>query len=166
VRSCITVGEVRAEFKAYMRYRGQGWEIPVMLTAEESQNPDPGVFKRLFEHEYSTVFGRVVDGMDIEITVWAVNATTVPQKAVPVKPLAATSEAASESSRYIFDAALGETIESKIVLRSALLPGQTVSGPAAITEDETTIILPASRRAISQPDGCIDIVRTDAGGTS
>ena len=32
-------------------------------------------------------------------------------------------------------------------------------GPAAITEDETTIILPASRHAIRQADGCIDITR-------
>ena len=36
-------------------------------------------------------------------------------------------------------------------------PGETVSGPAAIVEDETTIILPSSRRAICQPDGCIDL---------
>jgi N-methylhydantoinase A len=35
--------------------------------------------------------------------------------------------------------------------------GQTVSGPAAIVEDETTVIVPASREAIMQSDGCIDI---------
>jgi len=35
--------------------------------------------------------------------------------------------------------------------------GQTVQGPAAITEDETTIIVPASRSAIKQADGCIDL---------
>ena len=32
-----------------------------------------------------------------------------------------------------------------------------VSGPAAITENETTIILPSSRQAIRQSDGCIDV---------
>ena len=35
--------------------------------------------------------------------------------------------------------------------------GNTAQGPAAITEDETTIILPSSRTAIRQPDGCIDV---------
>ena len=46
-----------------------------------------------------------------------------------------------------------------IILRDTMRPGQSVLGPSAITEDETTIVLPSSRRAVSQPDGCIDIVR-------
>jgi len=35
---------------------------------------------------------------------------------------------------------------------------QRAPGPTAVVEDETTIIVPASRDAICQPDGCIDIV--------
>tara|TARA_R100000365_G_C2701026_1_gene39531 strand:- start:432 stop:617 length:186 start_codon:yes stop_codon:yes gene_type:complete len=57
----------------------------------------------------------------------------------------------------MFDPALAEYCEADVVLRAQMAPGQTAQGPAAITEDETTIILPASRRAICQPDGCIDI---------
>ena len=41
--------------------------------------------------------------------------------------------------------------------------GQRVHGPAAVTEDETTIIIPASRDAVRQPDGCIDVVITGKG---
>jgi N-methylhydantoinase A len=44
-------------------------------------------------------------------------------------------------------------------MRNALNSGDRVQGPAAITEDETTIILPSSRQAIRQSDGCIDIVQ-------
>jgi len=44
-----------------------------------------------------------------------------------------------------------------VVLRNAIEAGQTVAGPAAITEDETTIIIPSSRNAICHVDGCIDI---------
>jgi len=36
--------------------------------------------------------------------------------------------------------------------------GQYAQGPAAITEAETTIIVPTSRMAICQPDGCIDVI--------
>ena len=36
--------------------------------------------------------------------------------------------------------------------------GERASGPVAVVEDETTIIVPASRDAICQPDGCIDVV--------
>ena len=40
--------------------------------------------------------------------------------------------------------------------------GQRAHGPAAVTEAETTIIVPASRDAIRQPDGCIDVVAKGA----
>jgi len=38
-----------------------------------------------------------------------------------------------------------------------MMPGTSAQGPAIITEDETTIIIPTSRTAIRQPDGCIDV---------
>ena len=37
--------------------------------------------------------------------------------------------------------------------------GQFVAGPAAITEAETTIIVPTGFTAVAQPDGCIDVSR-------
>ncbi len=38
-----------------------------------------------------------------------------------------------------------------------LKSGATMQGPATIIEDETTIIVPSSRMAVRQPDGCIDV---------
>ena len=157
VRSCDADVEIISEFKAYMRYTGQGWEIPIMLTAEQANSPDSDTFKRLFEDDYTTLFGRPVDGMDIEITVWSVNATTPKEKVDQLDLLASTELASVDTSRAIFDAALGDSVESSIVLRELMSDGQTVHGPAAIVEDETTIILPSSRKAIKQTDGCIDI---------
>lgn len=157
VRSCDEQAEIRSEFKVYMRYTGQGWEIPVILTQAQAMNPDAATFENLFEDEYSALFGRSVDGMDVEITVWAVNATTPPQTVARIAAQAPAAAAPVDGSRSIFDPALGQTTDAAIVLRDAMEAGQTVQGPAAITEDETTIILPSSRRAMRQPDGCIDI---------
>ncbi len=157
VRSCDERAEIRSEFKVYMRYTGQGWEIPVILTQAQAMNPDAATFENLFEDEYSALFGRSVDGMDVEITVWAVNATTPPQTVARIAAQAPAAAAPVDGSRSIFDPALGQTTDAAIVLRDAMEAGQTVQGPAAITEDETTIILPSSRRAMRQPDGCIDI---------
>ncbi len=158
VRSCDADSEILSEFKVYMRYSGQGWEIPIDLTAEQALNPEVETFQRRFEEDYSALFGRVVDGMDIEITVWAVNATT-PSQAVDLV-VAQTDGAATNVAieRNIFDPALGKAIPASIVQRDEIEIGNTVAGPAAITEDETTIILPSSRRAIKQPDGCIDVM--------
>ncbi|PHQ78944.1 MAG: hypothetical protein COB65_13265, partial [Thalassobium sp.] len=61
------------------------------------------------------------------------------------------------TARPIFDPAGAAFADAQIVSRADLTAGQTVQGPAAIIEDETTIIVPVSRHAIRQPDGCIDI---------
>jgi len=158
VRSCDATADILPEFKVYMRYTGQGWEIPVDLTAAQAATPEVGTFQRRFEEDYAALFGRVVDGMDIEITVWAVNATTPAQAVERVVVEAGGAAAQATGSRAIFDPALAAVAEAAVVLRGDMRTGQTVAGPAAITEDETTIILPSSRCAIRQPDGCIDIL--------
>ncbi|MEO0327293.1 MAG: hydantoinase/oxoprolinase family protein [Pseudomonadota bacterium] len=157
VRSCDGQSDILSDFKVYMRYTGQGWEIPVELTHDQVMSPDEETFRSLFEADYTKLFGRPVHGMEAEITVWAVNATTPPQSVARIKEKASGSEAHSHLARKIFDPALGHSAEAKILNREAMQPGQTVEGPAAITEDETTIIMPSSRNAICQIDGCIDI---------
>lgn len=157
VRSCDAEAEILAEFKVYMRYSGQGWEIPIALTKAQAQNPDAAMFQALFEADYTVLFGRPVDGMDVEVTVWAVNATTPSSRVIPVNQLEVRSDAAFVGSRAVFDPASGESLETSIVVRNDLKPGSGISGPAVITEDETTIVVPPSRRVVAQPDGCIDM---------
>ena len=157
VRTCDADAEILSDFKVYMRYSGQGWEIPITLTEAQAMNPDADTFLQLFEEDYSKLFGRPVQGMDVEITVWSVNATTPPEKVAGIEKAAAGEKAATDDRRAIFDPALGEAVEAGIVRRDTVKTGQTVDGPAAIVEDETTIIVPSSRRAIRQADGCIDV---------
>lgn len=159
VRNCDATADILSNYKVYMRYSGQGWEIPIELTEEQAMNPDADTFLELFETDYTTLFGRPVAGMDVEITVWAVNATTPPESVERFCDASEGKPAAVSSTRDIFDPALGKSLEASIVLRNEMQTGQTVCGPAAITEDETTIILPSSRRAIRQADGCIDVMR-------
>jgi len=163
VRSCDATAEILSDFKVYMRYTGQGWEIPITLSADQAQNPDAETFQKLFEEDYTKLFGRPVEGMDVEITVWAVNATTPPQAVTKLELAKQTDEAAAANERQMFDPAVGESVTTRVVLRDSVQTGQTVAGPAAITEDETTVIVPSSRRAIRQPDGCIDMVSNNQG---
>ena len=39
VRSCDATADILSDYKVYMRYSGQGWEIPVPLTPEEAKAP-------------------------------------------------------------------------------------------------------------------------------
>jgi N-methylhydantoinase A len=157
VHNCDAGAEVLSEYKVYMRYTGQGWEIPIQLSDAQAQAPERSVFEALFEADYAKLFGRVVAGLDVEITVWSVNATTPPEPTVKVAQMQGTTAAKVSASRKLFDPALSEFVQAKVLRRADMEPGAQVRGPAVITEDETTIILPSSRRAICQPDGCIDI---------
>lgn len=162
VRSCGWAGAIQAEYKIYMRYAGQGWEIPVTLTPEEARAADPAVILARFEHEYTNLFGRTVKGLAAEITVWSVNAHTPQEAVAPVAPLSGMRAVPAAGGRPVFDAGLGRRVAAQAHDRAALAPGSRVDGPGVITEDETTIVLPSSRIGVTLNDGCIDIRLAEA----
>ena len=158
VRTCDAVSPILSEFKVYMRYTGQGWEIPIALTEDQAMNPDAATFEARFIEDYTKLFGRPVAGMDIEITVWSVNATTPPEKVARVNETSGKAHATTVGGRDLFDGAAGKFLLADVVNRSNMSTGERAVGPVAVVENETTIIVPASRDAIRQPDGCIDII--------
>ncbi|SMX41864.1 hydantoinase/oxoprolinase family protein [Maliponia aquimaris] len=157
VRTCDARSDIHAEFKVYMRYAGQGWEIPVPLTAEEADAPDAASFRTRFETEYTALFGRTVEGMEPEITVWSVNAFTRRDAAEKAPPVTPTGSVTAPAQRDLFDPALGRRVTAAVVARDALPPGASVDGPALITEDETTVVVPSSREVLTLADGTLDV---------
>lgn len=162
VRTCDEVSPILSEFKVYMRYTGQGWEIPIDLTEEQAMNPDAATFEARFEEDYTKLFGRPVAGMDIEITVWSVNAATPPEDVARIETTDGSAPVVLNGTRQLLDAASSKYLDAPVIDRSLMEAGQRAHGPAAVTEAETTIIVPASRDAIRQPDGCIDVVKRGA----
>lgn len=158
VRTCDEVSPILSEFKVYMRYTGQGWEIPIELTQDQAMNPDAATFEARFIEDYTKLFGRPVAGMDIEITVWSVNATTPPEQIARVPETKEYGTAPSNGTRQVFDPTSGTFLDAQVVPRSDMNTGSRVDGPATVVEDETTIIVPASFYAVCQPDGCIDVL--------
>jgi N-methylhydantoinase A len=157
VRTCDAESPILSEFKVYMRYTGQGWEIPIVLTEAEAMAPDAARYQRRFEEDYAKLFGRPVAGMDIEITVWSVNATTPPEKVARTEAPGKATDLTPVAKRDLFDPLLGKTVSAADVTRETMTAGMRLEGPAAITEDETTIIVPSSRLAVGQADGCIEL---------
>ncbi|MEY8842342.1 hydantoinase/oxoprolinase family protein, partial [Cribrihabitans sp. XS_ASV171] len=157
VRSCDAEAAIRTDYKVYMRYAGQGWEIPVDLTDAQAADPEGQTLLKLFEAEYTKLFGRAVEAMEVEVTVWSVNAYTDPATSAPATPVAEETDAAPSGRRALFDPGLGQRVEAAVVDRDAMAPGARVEGPAVVTETETTVVLPSSRRIIALSDGCLDI---------
>ncbi|MEX3014243.1 hydantoinase/oxoprolinase family protein [Gymnodinialimonas hymeniacidonis] len=162
VRSCDAESPILLEFKVYMRYSGQGWEIPIPLSEAQAMAPDAETFQRRFEEEYTKLFARTVKGMDIEITVWAVNATTPPIAPDTIQQTDVIGTAVTSGTRRLFDPAKAAFTDAQIVGRGGFQTGQIAQGPAVIVEDETTIIVPSSRDAMCKSDGCIDVMTKPA----
>lgn len=148
-------GELDLECTAYMRYVGQGWEVPVPIEVRSYQQTDEASFRALFNDCYERFFGRVIDGLDVEIVSWSLRATSQVTPPTPVARTARTNAAQVSGQRRMFDAAQGRFNDAAIVERSNMKPGDWVAGPAVITERETSTIVTASRDAILQADGCL-----------
>ena len=155
VRSCNQDAEIKKQHKVYMRYAGQGWEIPVLLANQHIKQPDAAEYKACFERAYEQLFARTVAGMEIEITVWSVNAYTEPPQAQPIQPPAHQISSDPTASRPLFDPALSAFVTAGILQRIEMKDGTQIKGPALVTEDETTIIIPSSRNAVACTDGTI-----------
>ena len=158
VRSCDAKAKILTEYKIYMRYSGQGWEIPIRLTPSQVVKPDAATYLKLFEAEYSKLFGRSVEGMEAEITVWSANAFTPVAKVKAIIRAKPKKAAKSLGKRKLFDPGLGKMTQAAIALRENFATGSYIEGPAIVTEDETTVIVPTARRLIAQADGCLDMV--------
>ncbi|MGB2050984.1 MAG: hydantoinase/oxoprolinase family protein [Candidatus Puniceispirillaceae bacterium] len=164
VRSCDQDANIKTEYKVYMRYAGQGWEIPVPLTVQHITKPDPADYKACFEREYEQLFARTVAGMEIEITVWSVNAYTEPPEVRPVQQQGHQRTLETTNTRPLFDPALSTFVNATVAQRDAVKDTTQIIGPAMLTEDETTIIVPSSRDAVACGDGTIVVFAKQDGG--
>ena len=147
---------------AFMRYRGQGWEIPVPLSKDGFTSGDVPALITAFEDAYRNLFGRIIDGLTPEITNWSLTLSTRAPEPTPVARLIGGAPAAWHRTRRFFDAGLRQEVEAVEVARADMVPGTTVDGPAIITEDETSTIVTSAFRAIGQSDGCLLLIRKDA----
>ncbi len=81
---------------AYMRYVGQGHEIPVPLPAHRLTAEDIPTLRGRYDVEYTRFYDRPVPGSDVEIMSFAVNVSTVPD-ATPSPPTRSEGRIAQRS---------------------------------------------------------------------
>ena len=116
---------------------------------------DGELFRKLFDEQYEHFFGRVIEGLDVEIVSWSLRATSKVSPPDRIGKTEKADEAKVRGSREIFDVQEGSFQTASIVARADMKPGDFVAGPAVITERETSTIITASREVIMQADGCL-----------
>ena len=146
---------------AYMRYAGQGWEIPVPVDATPFDVVGGELLANKFEKAYEEFFGRAIAGLAVEAIGWSVRVATPRATVHRVQRVAASRDVAPDRTRRVYDASSDSTTDAGVVQRHALDVGDQVVGPAVIVETQTTTLLSSTQRAVMQPDGCLLVTRTD-----
>jgi len=140
VRLAKPAAELITDRLAYMRYSGQGHEIPVALRSGQLGARDAAGLKQRFETAYRRLYGRTIPGMNVEIMSWSVTVSTRPKRAAKARAAARRRDAPA-IKRRMFDTKLAKWRDIPVYERAAMQPGSTVSGPALITEDQTTVVV-------------------------
>ena len=159
VAAGVDGAETDTVLTAFMRYAGQGWEIPVTLGYKNFSNADAGDILQAFEAAYRTRVGRVIDGLSVEITNWSVVVSSRLPEAAPVARHDGGKTADTLRKRRFYDAGQRSVVDGQEVDRAAMTAGASVEGPAVIVERETTTIVTSAYRAIGQSDGSLLLQR-------
>ena len=155
----VGASDTTKQLRVFMRYAGQGWEIPVLPDVTRFEVADVFHLRACFEKTYRNLFGRTINGLDIEITNWSftISTTVCPPDVIPKSESQQIAKLKSECK--LFDVSTKGVLKTSIVQRADMQMGDFVVGPAIIIEDETSIIVSTQFRAIMQANGAILIER-------
>ncbi|MGE0314461.1 MAG: hydantoinase/oxoprolinase family protein [Lautropia sp.] len=152
---------------AELRYAGQGHELRVKLPEAGAAAIDRAALASLgerFEQAYEQVYGLRIPDSDVEVVTWSVTVSTAPAASpslgqAPRDGAAARERAAGPAPdrgrREVWEPALGVRRPFALHWRFDLDEGQRLDGPALITEDETTTVVPAGWSAVIDAHGHI-----------
>jgi N-methylhydantoinase A len=134
---------LRESRHAYMRYVGQGHEIAVPLPVEMYGRQAAGAFLEAFEAAYRKLYGRVIEGVAVEVLSWTLTISAPPRASGerPAEPAAGERAPEPLDRQMLFDPVCAEPSAAPVYWRDALRPGDRISGPALITEDQTTTVV-------------------------
>ncbi|CAM4260394.1 hydantoinase/oxoprolinase family protein [Bordetella muralis] len=157
------------ELRAYMRYAGQGWEIPVDAPTGELNDASLEVLRANFVRAYTQLFGHEVAGLDVEVVSWALSLRTETEMPARIEP--STGDHAGSREQYppidrrdVFDAKSGDFHDCAIYDRASLPRAVRLDGPLIVTEKETSTYVSPDYSLILQQDDSLLIQRQQKEG--
>ncbi len=156
-----TDAELSVERQVSMRYKGQGWEIPVRLEQARFDAFAAEGLAAAFVKAYEEFFGRAIDDLAIETVSWSVRVASRQDTVAPIDLIDGGEVTAAPRERPIYDSVSGAWVTSGVIDRSDMAVGSGIEGPAVIIEPQTTTVLGSAHRAVVQPDGSLRITRQD-----
>ena len=133
-------GPYRLVYSADMRYRGQSFEIDTALDADMVLSADTAAIAEAFHKAHERVYGhadRAAPLQVIAVRLVIIGATAKPE--LPRQPLHPGPAVEVGRTKVWLD---GGWHEAALYQRSGMLAGQTFAGPAVITQEDCTTIVP------------------------
>jgi N-methylhydantoinase A len=154
----------RAERRiAYMRYLGQGHEIPVPVPLAALNAASAESLRHAYDAAYRAQYGRLMDGVDVEGVACAVVVASEESAAPPPFATRASDKPAPAARRKLVDPLTGRAAEVPLYRREALAVGAAIAGPALIEEDDTTTVVAAGFSAAVDRHGYLVLERRGKG---
>jgi N-methylhydantoinase A len=144
-RDGFTDQDIRIERAIDLRYAGQGYEITMACTAEQTTALD--TLRQAFDAEHKSQFGHMAPEEPVEVVSYRVRGVgVVPAVAMPkFKPEGGTlADALIETRDVRFD---GAAVPCPVYQREKLDAGLTVPGPAILDQFDCTTVICAGQVA-------------------
>jgi len=161
-----TDAELVVERQVSMRYKGQGWEIPVRLEAGTFDGFAADALASVFTKAYEEFFGRAISDLAIEAVSWSVRVASVQQLPSTFELVEPGQAIEAADRRTMFDPVTGTDVDAGVMFRDQMSPGSVAYGPGVIVESQTTTVLASHHQAVMQTDGTLLITRKPITGTS
>ncbi|MCH1614603.1 MAG: hydantoinase/oxoprolinase family protein [Acidimicrobiales bacterium] len=154
--------------RIYMRYLGQGHEIPVEVDLTHVSSSSPNADYELREHltslflaSYRNLYAREIPGLEIEALNWLLTIQTVEPPLELSPTVQPTNEIAAVRTTPVNDPTTGETENYMLLEREALEPGSFAIGPALVVEAQTTTVVPPHFRCFTVGAGHLQITKME-----
>lgn len=134
--------EIKKVRSVDMRYVGQGHEIRVTLPSEKIDKLEGTEIQRLFDDVYTRLYGRVCEGVPVEIIHWRVWMSGEKPEIKPVMRELAQTEQAFKGERMVRFHGDDDARLVPVYGRYELEDGFKVCGPVIVEESESTTVVP------------------------
>jgi len=137
-----------------LRYAGQGFQVEAEIPRAAIAAADRDALRRAFEAAYLALYGRTEPALPVECVSWRV-IVAGPVPRFDLAREAACGGNAVTGARPAWFPGRG-FVETPIIDRTRLGPGDRVAGPALVEERESTLVLPPGTEAFC--DAALNLV--------
>lgn len=161
----IDAADIRIERWVDMRYHGQGFEVPVLLSEDWIAREDLSALLAAFVETYVKFFGHDLESAAVDAVTWRLVARG-PANRIDLTTLRASQPTAATPlrTRRAYFAEMGGFVECPVYERNTLPVGAHIQGPALVEEPESTVVIGPSAAGVL--DAGLNLVMTINSGRS